>query len=76
MKRIWTNAWERELGPSVRAGGGRSIHWLSAPQCRAMIYKVENGGSSSTANLLGKLSGAFGLSISTRWRALKPARSG
>lgn len=32
---------------------------------RAMIYKVEKGESSPTANLLGKLSGAFGLSMST-----------
>ena len=32
---------------------------------RAMIYKVERGESSPTANLLGKLSGAFGLSMST-----------
>lgn len=31
---------------------------------RAMIHKVERGESSPTANLLGKLSGAFGLSIS------------
>ena len=32
---------------------------------RAMIHKVERGESSPTANLLGKLSGAFGLSISS-----------
>lgn len=32
---------------------------------RAMIHKVERGESSPTANLLGKLSGAFGLSMST-----------
>ena len=32
---------------------------------RAMIHKVERGESSPTATLLGKLSGAFGLSIST-----------
>lgn len=32
---------------------------------RAMIYKIERGESSPTANLLGKLSGAFGLTIST-----------
>lgn len=32
---------------------------------RAMIYKVERGESSPTANILGKLSGAFGLSMST-----------
>lgn len=30
-----------------------------------MVYKVERGESSPTANLLGKLSGAFGLSMST-----------
>lgn len=32
---------------------------------RAMIHKVERGDSSPTANLLGRLSGAFGLSMST-----------
>lgn len=32
---------------------------------RAMIFKIERGDSSPTANLLGKLSGAFGLSVST-----------
>ena len=32
---------------------------------RAMVFKVERGESSPTANLLGKLSGAFGLSMST-----------
>lgn len=32
---------------------------------RAMVYKVERGDSSPTANMLGKLSGAFGLSMST-----------
>jgi len=32
---------------------------------RAMIHKIERGDSSPTANLLGKLSGAFGLSMST-----------
>lgn len=32
---------------------------------RAMIHKIERGESSPTAHLLGKLSGAFGLTIST-----------
>lgn len=32
---------------------------------RAMIHKIERGDSSPTANMLGKLSGAFGLSMST-----------
>lgn len=32
---------------------------------RAMIHKIERGDSSPTAQLLGKLSGAFGLSMST-----------
>jgi transcriptional regulator with XRE-family HTH domain len=32
---------------------------------RAMIYKIERGESSPTANMLGKLSGAFSLSMST-----------
>lgn len=38
---------------------------LRAAVSRAMIHKVERGESSPTANLLGKLSGAFGLSISS-----------
>jgi len=32
---------------------------------RSMIHKIEHGGSSPTAALLGRLSGAFGLSMST-----------
>ena len=32
---------------------------------RAMIHKIERGESSPTATLLGKLSGAFSLSMST-----------
>lgn len=38
---------------------------MKAGVSRAMVYKVERGESSPTANLLGKLSGAFGLSMST-----------
>ncbi len=32
---------------------------------RAMIHKIERGESSPTATLLGRLSGAFGISMST-----------
>lgn len=50
---------EREArGWSLAALAGR------AGVSRAMIHKVERGDSSPTANLLGKLAGAFGLSMS------------
>lgn len=50
-----------------RESRGWSLTELSqrASVSRAMIHKVERGESSPTANLLGKLSGAFGLSISS-----------
>jgi len=50
-----------------RENRGWSLTELSqrAAVSRAMIHKVERGDSSPTANLLGKLSGAFGLSISS-----------
>lgn len=50
-----------------RESRGWSLTDLSqrASVSRAMIHKVERGESSPTANLLGKLSGAFGLSISS-----------
>lgn len=50
-----------------RESRGWSLTELAAKAgvSRAMIYKVEHGESSPTANLLGKFSGAFGLSIST-----------
>lgn len=58
------------LGARIRAereGRGWSLTDLAerASVSRAMIHKVERGDSSPTANLLGKLSGAFGLSMST-----------
>lgn len=37
----------------------------SAGVSRAMIHKIERGESSPTATLLGRLSGAFGISMST-----------
>ena len=40
-----------------------------------MIHKVERGDSSPTANLLGKLSGAFGLSMSTLLARVEAAGS-
>jgi transcriptional regulator with XRE-family HTH domain len=50
-----------------RENRGWSLSELAerASVSRAMIHKVEKGNSSPTANLLGKLSGAFGLSMST-----------
>lgn len=50
-----------------RESRGWSLSELAerASVSRAMIHKVERGDSSPTANLLGKLSGAFGLSLST-----------
>ncbi|WP_260923669.1 helix-turn-helix domain-containing protein [Novosphingobium sp. 9] len=61
---------DKRLGARVRTerkSRGWSLDALAerASVSRAMIHKVENGDSSPTANLLGKLSGAFGLSIST-----------
>lgn len=50
-----------------RESRGWSLTELSqrASVSRAMIHKVERGESSPTANLLGKLSGALGLSMSS-----------
>jgi transcriptional regulator with XRE-family HTH domain len=61
---------DRRIGARIRIereGRGWSLSELAerASVSRAMIHKVERGDSSPTANLLGKLSGAFGLSMST-----------
>lgn len=61
---------DSRLGARIRAereSRGWSLSELAdrATVSRAMIHKVERGDSSPTANLLGKLSGAFGLSMST-----------
>lgn len=61
---------DRRLGARIRSereSRGWSLNELAerANVSRAMIHKVERGGSSPTAQLLGKLSGAFGLSMST-----------
>jgi transcriptional regulator with XRE-family HTH domain len=61
---------DKRLGARVRTeriSRGWSLDALAerSSVSRAMIHKVENGDSNPTANLLGKLSGAFGLSIST-----------
>ncbi|AUH63836.1 helix-turn-helix domain-containing protein [Paracoccus zhejiangensis] len=61
---------DNRIGARIRAereNRGWSLTELAerAAVSRAMIHKVERGDSSPTANLLGKLSGAFGLSMST-----------
>jgi transcriptional regulator with XRE-family HTH domain len=60
---------DRRIGARIRAereARGWSLSDLAerAAVSRAMIHKVERGDSSPTANLLGKLAGAFGLSMS------------
>ncbi len=61
---------DKRIGTRIRAereNRGWSLTDLAgrAAVSRAMIHKVERGESSPTAQLLGKLSGAFGLSMST-----------
>ncbi|WP_343712111.1 XRE family transcriptional regulator [Inquilinus sp.] len=61
---------DRRIGARIRIeresrGWSLSDLAVRAGISRAMVFKVERGESSPTANLLGKLSGAFGLSMST-----------
>ena len=51
-----------------RESRGWSLSELAdrAGASRAMIHKIERGESSPTASMLGRLSGAFGISMSTR----------
>src|SRR5260221_1042898 len=61
---------DANLGPRIRLereARGWSLNDLAARSqvSRAMINKVERGASSPTAALLGRLSGAFGLTLST-----------
>ncbi|MGO1078884.1 helix-turn-helix domain-containing protein [Inquilinus sp. CA228] len=60
---------DRRIGARIRIeresrGWSLSDLAVRAAVSRAMVFKVERGESSPTANLLGKLSGAFGLSMS------------
>lgn len=60
---------DQRIGARIRAereSRGWSLSALAerAAVSRAMIHKVERGDSSPTAKLLGKLAGAFGLSMS------------
>ena len=50
-----------------RESRGWSLNDLAerAGASRAMIHKIERGESSPTASMLGRLSGAFGISMST-----------
>lgn len=61
---------DRSIGNRIRIereSRGWSLTELAerASISRAMVHKVERGESSPTARLLGRLSGAFGVSIST-----------
>jgi transcriptional regulator with XRE-family HTH domain len=69
MSTKMTNHLDRRLAERLRAereARGWSLEELAARSSvsRAMISKIERGESSPTAALLGRLSGAFGLSLS------------
>lgn len=61
-----------QSGASARASASSASPRLVAERprrtagaSRAMIHKIERGESSPTASMLGRLSGAFGISMST-----------
>src|ERR1700732_1757820 len=72
---------DSRLGARIRTereGRGWSLTDLAqrAGVSRAMINKVERGDASPTASLLGRLSGAFGLTLSTLLAGTEAGRPG
>jgi transcriptional regulator with XRE-family HTH domain len=72
---------DSDLGARIRlerTARGWSLTELAARSqvSRAMIHKVERGDSSPTAALLGRLSGAFGLTLSALLARAEAARGG
>ena len=60
----------------LRLSNGWSLDEVAARSgvSRAMVHRVESGGASATASLLGKLAGAFGLSLSRLMALAEPAQ--
>ena len=76
-----SNTLDRRLGERIRAereARNWSLEELAARSAvsRAMISRVERGESSPTAALLGRLSGAFGLSLSRLLARAEAAEGG
>ncbi|MBP0579434.1 helix-turn-helix domain-containing protein [Labrys sp. LIt4] len=71
---------DRELGGRIKALRGRmhlTIDQLAAASgvSRAMISRIERGESSATAQLLARLAGGLGVSLSTLFATAQPAAS-
>jgi transcriptional regulator with XRE-family HTH domain len=60
----------------LRLANGWSLDEVAARSgvSRAMVHRVETGGASATAALLGRLAGAFGLSLSRLMALAEPAQ--